>query len=163
MERLPLHREECKERPPYFPEETEKLGSLTVIGLTCEYGRSLYDTAWMEADREQTIIGINEMIELNEVILKETGGATSLASSGPTRDEAATALRKLYFPCQGAGCELFLMMNLLVPALVEEKKKDLCLACFNIHMNVNWSNKTSKHQVFRLRVAEKWLSPRPRT
>ena len=52
---------------------------------------------------EQTSIEINEMIELNEVILKETGGATSLAFSGLARDDAATALRNLYFPCQGAG------------------------------------------------------------
>ena len=80
----------------YFS-KTEKFGSLKVISLTCANGRSLYGTAWMEEAREQANIAINEMKELNANILKETGGAASLVSLGPTRDDAATALMKLNF------------------------------------------------------------------
>ena len=47
---------------------------------------------------EHANIEINGMIELSANILKETGGATSLAFPGPTRDDAATTLRKLYCP-----------------------------------------------------------------
>ena len=98
---------------------------------------------------EQANIEINEMIELNANILKETGGATSLAFPGLTRDDAATTLMKLSFPCQGADCGYSLMMNLLIPTFVKDNRKDLCFACFKSHMKVNWSNKA-----FRLQIPE---------
>ena len=63
-----------------------RLGGVTVID----------DTARIEKEREQTIKEIKETIELSEKSLLENGGATSLAYSGPTTDDAATTLRELY-------------------------------------------------------------------
>ena len=60
------------------------LGGVTVID----------DTARIEKEREQTIKEIKERIELSEKILLENGGATSLAYSRPTADDAATTLRE---------------------------------------------------------------------
>lgn len=125
------------------------------------------ELSWTETDRNPTITNIDERNELNEKIMKETRGATSLAYSGPTTVGAATTLRKLYFPCQGAACDLYplypLLLNLLMPTLADDKRKDLCLACFNTHMNVNMSTMAFIHQVPHLRLAEKWQSPQQMT
>ena len=65
--------------------ELDVVFAATILDLTCKYGMTLSELAWKTSGRTS----------------KE---ATCLAYSRPTTVDAATTLRKFYFPCQGAVC-----------------------------------------------------------
>ena len=91
----------------------------------------------------------DEMLETHKEVLEETDGAISIACSGPTNVDAATAFNKLLFKCQGPTCkaEDLDLLNLLMPTLVDQKLLDYCHACYKDHIKKDIPN-----EAFRLRV-----------
>ena len=109
------------------------------------------------ADPEQEY---EQAMETARVVLGDTGGARSLAFSGPTSMSAdRTVAKHLVFPCGGEACECptpqLFTLNRLMPTKVGSKKKDLCIKCFNKQVNGKMGTKAFTVGVASMRACEK--------
>ena len=108
----------------------------------------------MEHNEESTLT--------RKMVNEDTDNATSLSESGPTTAGMDRTFKKLLFPCQGGGTlcnctdDKKYTLNQLMPTLVGDVKKDLCITAYNSHMQSSVKKKGFKISVCNVRNAEKY-------
>ena len=113
-----------------FYDERSSVSILHEIDLTFEFGMTLGEHSWTSTPGEMTTKELGVILQACEDVMEDTSGAISLACSGPTTVDAAIALQNK-FKCQCSTCNAKspVLLNLIMPTLVDEKRKDYCHAC----------------------------------
>ena len=95
-----------------------------------------------------------------DTVLKDTSGVCSLAYSGPTSASVDdTVLKQLVFSCGDETCECqgtkMYTLSHLMPTMVGNKKKDLCIDAFKKQMREYITKKAFQIGVAMMRAGEK--------